>query len=182
MKIIKRMALTLAILAIFLGLAHIAHSEPLTPKQVERFIASMPELNALGEKHEDDKPRQIDRARPLGSSLELMGSQSAAYADLAQLASHHGFSSAEHWADVGDRTMRAYAIATSTLSSDEVEAAYQQGIANVNNDPGLTAAQKEAVLAGMAKGHKRNMDARQAAEKDLAAVQPHLATLNKLFE
>lgn len=182
MTIIKRMVAILVIPALYLGLAHTANTEPLTPQQVERFIASMPELTALGEKHDDGKPRGIDPQRPLGSSLELMDSQSPAYADLARLASRHEFSSAEQWADVGDRTVQAYAFAKSSLSADDVEAGYQQGVANINNATDLTAAQKKTILAGMEKSHKRNMAARKAAEKDIPAVQRHLITLNDLLE
>ena len=182
MTITQRVAAALGTFVFFLGLAPlVAHAAPLTPLQVERYIASVPELKALGEKH-DQKSRRVDRARPLGSSLELMGKESPAYADLAQLAARHEFSSAEQWADVGDRTTQAYIILKSGLSSDEVEAGYKQGIVNVNNDASLTAAKKQAVLKGMEKGHKRNMAARQAAEKDLPAVRPHMAALDKLME
>lgn len=166
----------------FLGLVHNANAEPLTPQQVERFIASMPETTALGEKYDDGKPRNIDPARPLSSSLELMDRQSPEYADLSQLASRHGFSSAEQWADVGDRTINAYAVASSGKSSSEVDAAYNEAVANIHKNPSLTAAQKEAILAGMGKGHQRNMNARQSSEQDAAAVRPHMTELGKLFE
>lgn len=182
MKIIKRLAATLVILAVYFGLAHVANSEPLTPQQVERFIASMPELTALGEKHDEGKQHGIDPRRPMGSSLEQMDKHSPAYADLARLSSRHGFTSPEQWANVGDRTIQAYGFAKNSLSADQVKAGYQQGVANVRNDPKLSEKQKEAVLAGMEKGHKRNMDALLAAEKDIPAVQPHLNTLGRLLE
>ncbi|MBP6018920.1 MAG: hypothetical protein KA735_05465 [Burkholderiaceae bacterium] len=182
MIIIQRIATAIGILVFSLGLAHAANAQPLTPQQVERFIASMPETAALGDKHDDNKRRTIDPAQPLTSSLKLMDKQSPAYADLAQLASRHGFSSVEQWANVGDRTIAAYGIAASGVTTSEVEAGYQQGIANINKDPGLTAAKKEAILVGMKKGHQRNMNARQSVEPDLAAVRPHMTELGKLLE
>lgn len=182
MIIIKRIATTLAVMALSLGLAHAATNHPLTSQQVQHFIASMPEATALGDKHNDNKHRDIDTAQPLTSGLKLMDPNSPAYSDLAQLASRHGFSSVEQWANVGDRTITAYGIAASGVTTSEVEAGYQQGIVNINKDPGLTAAAKEAILVGMKKGHQRNMKARQASEPDLAAVRPHMAELGKLFE
>lgn len=95
MIIIKRIAAGLGILVLSLGLAHDANAQPLTPKQVKLFIASMPETTALGEKHNDNKRRNIDPAKPLTSSLKLMDPQSPAYLDLVQLALRHGFSSVE---------------------------------------------------------------------------------------
>ncbi len=182
MTVIKRTAAILGAMVFCLGLAHAAHAEPLTSQQVERFIASMPELTALGEKHADNQPRNIDPARPLGSSLELMDRQSPSYSDLSELASRHGFSSPEQWADVGDRVMSTYAVASSGLPTSEVDAAYKEAVANIKKNPDLPAAKKEAILAGMEKGHQRNMNARQASEQDISAVRPHMAKLDKLFE
>ena len=178
---IKRIFTALWVLVICFGPAA-AYAEALTSQQVTQFIASMPDLTALGEKHDDGKKRKIDPARPLTSSLDSMGRQSAAYADLAQLASRHGFTGAEQLADVGDRVMSAYMIARDGLSLDEVKAGYQRGVDNVNKDPKLDDRQKKAILGGMNKSHQRYLAARQAAEKDLPAVQPHMAELGKLFE
>lgn len=182
MIMIQRIAAALGALALSLGAAFAAQSAALTSAQVERFIASMPEMVALGEKHDDGKPRNIDPGRPLSSSLELMGREDAAYTDLAQLASRHGFSSVEQWADVGDRTMNAYAVASSGMPASDIEAAYRKAVADISNHPDMPAAQKEAILAGMKKGHQRNMNTLQATEQDLAAVRPHMAELDKLFD
>lgn len=182
MIIIKRIAAGLGILVLSLGLAHDANAQPLTPKQVKLFIASMPETTALGEKHNDNKRRNIDPAKPLSSSLKLMDPQSPAYVDLVQLALLHGFSSVEQWANVGDRTIQAYGIAVSDTTLSQVEAGYQQGIANINKSPSLTAAQKEAILVRMKTSHQKNMNARQSSEPDMAAVRPHMAELGKLFD
>lgn len=179
MNIIKQIS---AALVLYLGFAYIAQAKPLTAQQVEQFIVSMPELTAIGEKHNKNKHHNIDPSQPLSSSLKQMDRQGPEYADLTQLASRHGFSSVEQWADIGDRTIKAYLIATSGLSRDAVEAGYQQGITNINKDPALNAAQKEAILTRMAKSHQRNMDARQASEQDLPAVRPHMTVLDSLFD
>lgn len=182
MTVFKRIAAALGALVFYLGLAHAVNAEPLTSQQVERFIISMPDFTALGEKHNDNKHHNIDPARPLSSSLELMSHQGPTYDDVALLASRHGFSSAEQWADVGDRVMKAYINAASGTPLNEVDAAYKEGVANVNKDRNLTDVQKKAILTGMAKGHQRNMDARKTSEQDMPAVRKHIKELDKLFD
>lgn len=170
------------ILMLCIGWASLAYADPLTSQQVERFIAAMPELVALGEKYQDAGQRNIDPARPLTSSLAHMQGKGPEYTDISKLAARHGFSSVEQFADVGDRIMLAYMSSSTTQSPEEIEALYQQGVANVKKDSALSAEQKERILGGMAKSHQSSLEAGKAAEQDLAALRPHMAELEKLFE
>lgn len=181
MKTINRL-FTVLFLSFFMGLLSMAHAqEPLTSDQVKRFIAAMPELEALGDQFQDSKRRKIDRDRPLSSGLEQMLGKGPEYAAFGQLAASHGFASAEQLADVGDRTVQAYLHGSTDLTPEQIEAMYQQGIANVKKDPNLNAAQKERILQNTAKRHQINTRARAAAEQDFVAVRPHKAELDKLF-
>jgi len=165
-----------------MGLLSVAQAESLTSDQVGRFIAAMPELMALGEKFQDTKQHNIDPARPMSSGLEQMQGKGSEYTEFAQLATRHGFASAEQFASVGDRTMQAYMFASVDMSPEEINAMYQQGIANIKKDSALSAEQKELILGRMEKTHLSNVQARESVEKDLAALQPHMAELDKLFE
>lgn len=158
-----------------------ALATPLTEQQVERYLNSMPQAQALSAKHDDGKRKKIDRTRPLASGLDLMKKTGPAYEDLSNLAKTHGFSSAEEWADVGDRVMNGYVVLSSNLTLAEVEKGYQQGITNVNKDPKLSEASKRAVLAGMEKGHARNVALRKNAEQDLPALAPHRTALDEKY-
>jgi len=117
----------------------------------------------------------------LSSGLEQMLGKGPEYAAFGQLAASHGFASAEQLADVGDRTVQAYLHSSTDLTPEQIEAMYQQGIANVKKDPNLNAAQKERILQNTAKRHQINTKARASAEQDFAAVRPHKAELDKLF-
>lgn len=181
MKILNRIFSSL-ILALCIGLAPRAYADPLTSQQVERFIAAMPELVALGDKYQDAKRRNIDPARPLSSGLAQMQGKGPEYADLSKLAVRHGFDSVEQFADVVDRTTQAYMSSSSGISPKEIEALYQQGVANIKKDKALSAEQKDLILGRMAKSHQNNVGARKTTEQDLAALQPHMAALKKLFE
>lgn len=182
MTLRTRITSILAALALCSGLAHAAAAMTLTPEHVERFIASMPESMELGEKYDNGNYHDIDPGRPMTSSLENMSPDDDAYKALTELAARHGFANAEEWAEVGDRTMNAYILAISGVSASGRDAAYQQGIANVMSDPNLTQEQKAAILAGMAKGNQRNAAQAESSEKDVSAIRPHMAELNKLFE
>lgn len=182
MKIFKRLAIT--VLVLFLNAIGVstAQAEPLTSQQVKSFIASMPKLIALGDKYNDNTKRDIDPSRPLGSSLELMGGKGDEYTELKQLALESGFVSVEQWADVGDRTLQAYIVASTSMPAEEIEALYQQGIANIKKDAQLSSAQKEMILSRMAETHKRNSALRNVSAPDLTAIQPFLAELESLLE
>lgn len=182
MLIIKRLAMTLVMLVSSFGLSSLAHAEPLTSDQVERFIASMPDSLELGRKYDDKKTRNIDPAKPMTSGLALMDKKGPEYADISQLALRHGFTSAEQWAQVGDRTVSAYIVAKSGLSSQQVDQAYQEAVKNINKNPALTEDKKQAILAGMGKGHQRNMLVRQNSDQDVQALKPHMPALDKIFE
>lgn len=173
---------TALLLSFCVGLSSMAYAEALTSDQVGRFIASMRELEALGDKYQDSKRRKIDRNRPLSSGLEQMQGKGPEYAALGQLAASHGFASAEQYADVGDRTVQAYSHSASNRTPEEIETLYQEGVARIKKNPSLSDEHKEGVLRGMEKAHKRNTQARAAAEKDFVAVRPHKAELDKLFK
>lgn len=181
MNIKRKIAAVLGGLLLSLGVAY-AGNQPLKDQQVAGFIASLPDVITLGEQHADNQLRDIDPRQPLASSLEIMDKKSPAYTDLAQLVSRHGFANVEQWANVGDRTITAYGIVASGLSNSQVEAGYQQGVVNIKKDAALNDNKKAIILKNMEKTHARNMLARKAAEPDLAAVQPYLKELDKLFD
>src|SRR5690606_28108615 len=162
------------------GVARVVSAEPLSSKQVERFLDSLPETLVLGEKHTIGNSPNIDPARPMGSSLEYMDRQSPAYVDLAGLASRHGFASVEQWADVGDRTMNAYAAISSDGAPGGAASAYKEALESINAVPGLTDAQKQAILAGIG-ADEADTDTGPTSEEDIAAVRPHMAKLAELL-
>lgn len=180
---LKKNALILGILIFWLGLIKAVSAAPLTERQVTDYVASVPEGNAIGEKFVDKIKDRIDLRRPLSSALELIDPKGQPYADLKALAKRYNFHSVEEWADVGDRTMTAYRWASATpMSDEEIEAGYQQGRKNIQNDIKLKPKQKETILGKMHKTHLRNQATRKAAQPDLPAVKAHMDVLAPLYE
>lgn len=160
----------------------VAMANPLTEQQVQNYLNSMPQAHALAEKHDDGKRKKIDTAQPLSSAIQLMNGQGSAYEDMGKLAAEHGFSSAEEWADVGDRVMNGYIVLSTTLSAEQVEQGYQQGVSNIKKDPKLTDAQKQKILQNMEKSHARNQNRRINAQPDLPALTHYKATLENIYK
>lgn len=170
----------IATLMMSLALVGMAAAADMTAKQVEGYMASMPELALIGDKYPQSQ-QDIDRYRPLGSALELMDKKTDAYAELSALAKKHHFSTTEQWADVGDRVMQAYLVLSSSLTPEQVQAGYETGVANINKDPNLSKENKQKILTNMEKTHGRNMLMRKKAEPDLAVVKPYMGQLDSLF-
>lgn len=159
-----------------------SHAADLSAQQIERYMASVPALQSLGERHADRPQTNIDPSRPLSSSLEQMSQHDAAYLELSELARQHGFKDAQQWANVGDRIMQAYLKAKQPLSHELTQNLYQQGINNVKNDPNLSQTQKDIILRNMEKSFKANTGKQQETEQDIAAIRPYMKNLENIFE
>ena len=89
---------------------------PLTSSQVKGFVGALAELKVWGEEHADeygdlplsefDGPE--DAASPLTAAVAAMAGH-AALNEIETILKRHGFGSAESWAQIGDRIIRAYA-------------------------------------------------------------------------
>ncbi len=154
---------------------------PLSPAQVENFIASYPEAQAFGEKH-PLKQKDIDRDQPLTSSVALLAKDSLHHKGLSSIAKKHSFANAEQWADVGDRVMTAYFIAKQGSTLEFIKRNYEEAEARINSNPKYSEQFKKDLLVGMKKGYLRNVKKTQDAQQDLPAVQGLMDKIAPLYE
>ena len=154
---------------------------PLSPAQVENFIASYPEAQAFGEEH-PLKQKNIDRHQPLTSSVALLAKDSLHHKGLSSIANKHSFANAEQWADVGDRVMNAYFIVKQGSTLESIKRNYQEAEARINNNPEYSEQHKKGVLNGMEKGYLRNVKKIQDAQQDLPTVQGLMDKIAPLYE
>lgn len=142
---------------------------PLTQAQVNNYIASHAESQALAE--QDSAPQKgIDRHRPLVSGVELLAKDSQLYQSLSNIAQKYHFRNPEQWADVGDRVMNAYFIAKQGATLEVIERNYKEAEQRINSHPDYTEQHKKGVLTGMEKGYLRNVKKIHDAQPDLPAV------------
>ena len=98
--------------------AALADNAPLTEDQAKRFVASLSEVEALGDKLEaegkteqlkiDGAPKAGEPFRPYSAAVAVLQEKYPAdHARLASAVRSHGFSAGD-WGAVGDRVMIAY--------------------------------------------------------------------------
>lgn len=124
-----------AALLLLLPLGAYAQSgAPLQEEEVRRFLATLPALEELGERHADTglQDAEIDPEAgfaPMAAALsELRGHE--AYGEFQSIVHGEGFDDEDRWAEVGDRTLRAYMALQLTEEHpgmlDELQGALEQ--------------------------------------------------------
>lgn len=163
--------------------AHAA-SPALTDAQIRGFIASMPELEALGEKYpdlaedddDDEDDDDVDFAKPISSGIaDLRGH--AAYRDLTQLVKRHGFSSPEQWGQVGDRVILAFLAASMDEGVGSSRAQMAEAFKQIDENPSMTAEQKAEMKQMLSGGMSFMHSIDQVPAADIKAIRPHMAEL-----
>lgn len=154
---------------------------PLSRAQVENYIASFAEAQTFAEQN-PLKQKDIDRHRPLVSSVELLAKDSLHYQGLSSIAQKYHFRNLEQWADVGDRVMNAYFIVKEGSSLEFIKRNYEEAEARINNNPDYSEQHKKGVLVGMKKGYLRNVKKIQDAQPDLPAVTGLMDEIAPLYK
>lgn len=162
----------------------------LTSDMVGRFIQSMNGMQEIAAKYDDIvepnsafEPRGMDdvaqRAMtPFSSSLAEMKAHEG-YGDLLAMIRQHGFDSAEQWAQVGDRVMRAYAALTIAEEVPNMNAQLAQAMQELE-DSDLSEEQKQ-MMRGMLQSSTVVVGAvNNVPDADKAAVRPHIGAIEAL--
>jgi hypothetical protein len=160
-----------------------ASSPALTDAQIRGFIASMPDIQALGDQYPDigddeDDDDDVNFASPISSGIaKLRGHE--AYAPLTRLVKQHGFSSPEQWGLVGDRVIRAFLATTMDETSASSRAQMAETLRQIDDNPGLSAEQKADMKQMMSGGMSFMQSLDKVPAADIKAIRPHLAELQR---
>lgn len=153
---------------------------PLSQEQVQSFIASFSEVQEFSEQNSMPQ-KAIDRHWPLSSSIELLAKDSSHYQNMTTLVKKYNFDSAEQWANVGDRVMRAYFIAKEGATLDFIKKNYDEAVVRINTNPSYTEQLKQSVLTGMEKGYLRNVQKVKDVQPDLKVVSGLMDEIAPLY-
>lgn len=168
---------------LFFVFAAQASSPALTDAQIRGFIASMPDIQALGDKYpdiEDDEDDDVNFANPISSGIaKLRGHE--AYAPLTRLVKQHGFSSPEQWGLVGDRVIRAFLATTMDETPASTRAQMAEILKQVDENPALSAEQKADMKKMMSDGMSFMHSLDEVPAADIKAIRPHLAELQRVM-
>ncbi|WP_138379118.1 hypothetical protein [Luteithermobacter gelatinilyticus] len=160
---------------------------PLSGDKIEGFISTLPKLEELGEKYdiEDDQEDLDSQASPDGafspftSSLRTLKGHKA-YNDFMAIIREAGFSSAEEWAMVGDRVMRAFISTEIKGQHSSSRAEMEEAIKDVQNNPHISTEQKQAIINNLHQSMAMMSAASNAPAEDVKAIQPYLGKLKSL--
>lgn len=167
-----------------------ALTEPLTEPKVRGFISSLAELQTMEEEFADLTGDLGEEAGDAGMpDLSSIMSDSVrqfrdhpAYDRLDEVVSRHGFDSPEDWGATGDRVFMAWMAIQMQGQRPGIQQEMAQALAEIDNNPNLTAAQKEQMRALMGGAVVAMEQIGQAPEEDIRAVRPHAAELRAITE
>ena len=166
----------------------LAQEGPLTKERVEAFLASMSDLEAWEQEHEDEveafdwEPESLeDLASPFVSATEVMESQPWA-GEVREVVRKHGFDDLKSWAVAGDRIFKAYlAVAMDNVDKSKMDSGMAEALRDIEASdlPEEKKAELREVLGAaneMSKMHS------EVPEADKQAVMPFLEQLEHMGE
>lgn len=178
-------------LFLFLAATLVAHpglaqQEPaLTDRLVTSFIASFPDAQAFGERHRLDEVESAttpdDMADPFGEAVRHLRAKGL-YGEFRSVVRRHGFASPEQWAGVAERVMKAYVANAMGERNVDVNAQMQAAIKQLQSDPNIPDAQKEAIVKRMRGSAAMMSNMADASPADRAAVRPHMTRLKEILD
>lgn len=177
----------LASAAVLLTQGAFAQKEPaLTDRQIESFIASFPAVLEFGKRH------HLDDVEMVGDSKGGIAAQyrermqylrdKGIYDEFGSIVRPHGFSSPEAWTAVAQRVLKAYVANSIGAQKVEMDAQMQAALRQLQSDPNIPAAQKEAILKQMQGSAAMMKELYATSPADKAAMLPHMTQLKELFE
>lgn len=174
------LAVVLALMALMALMAPARAEAPLTDRDIQQFIDSMPEMRVIAERHEQEFRQYRDEfARDPKANSEapfskaLAGARSSpAYAEVDAAARRYGFDGAADWGHKADRISRAYIALEVERRRPEIEAGLAAARLMIESNARFSAEQKRAMLAQLQQGAAL-MQGWEAPEADKVMVTRH---------
>lgn len=169
-----------------------AIAQPLSDARIERFIASLSDLDQLAERVEQtdmfgSMGQEIQKAaregefRPMRLMVEKMRDHDM-HGEFASMVSGHGFERAEDWADTGDRIMRAMtAMELEKHNQDDVQARMSTMMEQMKNNPNISKEQRKRMRQQMEQAMAGMKAMADAPEADVKAVRPYRDRIRRVM-
>lgn len=144
----------------------------LTTSDVERIVATLGPVEALGKKYDTDDDTQYDAHGDVGAQIKRALQNSGAQAEFNAIVAKQGFNGFDEWWPVAFSVICA-ASPPEDLNSADLAAT----IARTQNDPHLTPGQKAAIIAEMQEG-ATILEEMRPPPQNLVTVAPYAARVN----
>lgn len=168
----------LLLVALLLLLPSVAYAEtgaPLEEGEVRRFLATLEDLEDLGERYEDADFESVEIEpeegfSPLATSLqELRGHE--AYPEFQEILRREEFDDEDRWAEVGDRTLRAYMALQIQDENPNMLAELSAALDELENHPDMNNEQRAMMLEMMGPALAIARSIEEVPEEDLRMVE-----------
>ncbi|MDX1756237.1 MAG: hypothetical protein R3175_09280 [Marinobacter sp.] len=171
-------------------LASQASAQSLSDSQIQNFIASLVELNAMEDEfadlklemeQEQGRQEMPDFEHPISDSIHRIEGHPE-FDTFKDVIEGHGFDSPAEWGATGDRIFRAWMAIEMESQGATVDQDVAKALAEIDNNPHMTQAQKDQMRAMMGGAMAAMEQARNAPEEDIRALRPHLDDLRTATE
>lgn len=174
----KALALLISSFALFVALLTSAWAAPLTVAEAGRFIDSLAALQNL----EQNEQLPIDpesNLSPFSTGLASLAPEDPLRKQLIKISKNHGFNQVENWAQVGDRVVQAYVLASIGMPIQELQKSLEQTQAMLN-DPNLPDEMRQMFAGTLNNQLMQQFQNLSNSEQDIPAITPHINKLNQL--
>lgn len=188
MKRLRASGLLLLICSVLI--AGQASAEALSDSQIQNFIASLVELNAMEDEfadlklemdREQDRQEMPDFEHLISESITKMEAHPE-FDTFKDVIDDHGFDSPAEWGETGDRIFRAWMAIEMERQGAAMNQDMAQAMAEIDSNPHMTQAQKDQMKAMMGGAMSAMEQARNAPPADVQALRPHLDKLRAATE
>ena len=156
---------------------------PLTPKDVENFLASYPALQSLSKQLEAryGAPQTTDEEDPAGAFAGYLQNDKAR-AEIEGVLKRYGFPNFDAWSRVTNSVVIAYgAVSGGETASGSDNDSLDKEIEDIRKDPKLTDEQKDAKIAELTE-QLGALDTFRPLSGNVDVVRPFAARLKTLLE
>ena len=177
------------LLVVVLAFTPIAQSGPLGEETISRFLASLEQMQSLGQNYSasewGDGPGF--GAASKSAEMNLMADAVAAmkgheiYGEMERITREHGFDSPEQWSVVGDRILKAYSAAMLEAEQPGARDRMSEAMQELENAQNLSPQQKEMMMQAMGNAVARVRSLTDAPPADIQAIRPHMAEIKRMF-
>jgi len=187
--LMRHLAVPVLALATFF-LAVSAHSEAaLTGRQIQGFIGAMPEFKALDTKFARQRKPIVEPPSAAGVTPDWAPFTSAlpemrahpAHGEIVSIVKRNGFAGLTDFAAAADRILKSYVALKAGPQVQQMGPQVEQAIRQIEAS-GMAPAQKQQMIAAMRNTERMSAAIQNVPAADLAAVRPHLASIDAAFQ
>lgn len=170
-----RSALFAAVIVLLPFTAQAQSGAPLQENEVRRFLATLDPLEELGQRYDESDFDNIeinpdDGFAPMAASLEEFRGHEG-YPELQAILADQDFTDEDRWAEVGDRTLRAYMALQIREQHPNMLQEMTAALEQIENQPGVSEEQRASMLEMMGPAVAIARSIEQVSDEDLQMAE-----------